>query len=60
MRLQCEKDNVRGPANKSQNDTATQEEPVVGVVVDQTFQRVGYQRLAQRYLMGDKKEREVD
>lgn len=52
VRLQYEKDNVRGPAYESQNYAAAQEKPVVGVVVDQTFQRVGDQGMTQRDLTG--------
>lgn len=49
--LQYHQDNIRGPAYKSQHHTATQEEPVIGMVVDQALQGMGYQRLAQRDLM---------
>lgn len=50
MSLQYDKDNVWGPAYKSQHYTATQEKPVVGVVVNQALQSMGDQRLAQRDL----------
>lgn len=47
MSLEYDKDHIRDPAHKSQHHTATQEEPVVGVVVDQALQSVRYQGLAQ-------------
>ena len=53
MSLQYDQDNIWGPAYKSQHHAATQEEPVIGVVVDQALQSVGYQRAAQRDLTRD-------
>lgn len=54
MSLEYYDDYVRRPAYKSQHHTATQEEPVIGVVVDQALQSMGYQRPAQRDLTGDR------
>lgn len=50
MCLQDDEDNIRGPAYESQHHTATQEQPVIGVVVDQAVQGVGHQSAAQRDL----------
>lgn len=52
--LEYDEDNVWDPAHKSQHHTATQEEPVVGVVVDQALQSMRYQRLTQSDLTGDR------
>lgn len=53
MSLQYDHDNIRGPADESKHHTATQEEPVVGVVVNQPLQGIGYQRLTERDLDRD-------
>lgn len=50
--LEDDEDDVRGPTHESQDDAATQEEPVVVVVVDQTLQGVRDQSLALGDLVG--------
>ncbi len=54
MSLQYDQDNVRGPAYKPQHHAATQEEPVIGVVVNQALESMGYQGIAQRDLTRDR------
>lgn len=48
--LQYNKNHIGGPACEAQHNTTAQKEPVIGVVVGQTLQRMANQRPAQRDL----------
>lgn len=57
MGLQDEQNHIRGPTNKTQNNTAAQEEPIIRVIIRQAFHGLGYQIFTIMDLEEKRKER---